>query len=263
MKKSPLRLKREPYSGSTDSRIVHLRSGEDIGRISGGHEQTACIAYPDELADEIVKAVNQRPALLSQLNDYEERFGRLKASARKMVQAGTLDLRHLSRYPDRGFTHVRFEDYELREAFVKEDDEGHKYLGNWLELGVADLRASGDGSFLGARLGKGITDREHDSAYLVHIDLIGITFKGCWNNVSHFEAHLTTEPKEIKIWTPDFKPTEAEGAEECDGKDYCKRGEPHLIIERFTPPMYEFAHIVAGKRVSISMGPKWAEDDDG
>jgi hypothetical protein len=25
----------------------------------------------------------------------------------------------------------------------------------------------------------------------------------------------------------------------------------------FTPPMYEFARVVAGKRISITMGPRW------
>ena len=184
-------------------------------------------------------------------------FGKLRQDAKKMHEAGPLDLKHLSRSPDRAFTHVRFEDFDLRELLTRET-EGDKLGLNWLELGVADLRASGDGSFLGARLRDGITDYEHDSAYLVHIDLLGIVFKGCWNNVGHYEAYLTPEAKHIRIWTPDFKPEDAEGATQCD-YEHCK---PHLMIEKFTPPMYEFAHLVAGKKVMITMGPKWAIEDD-
>jgi len=251
------RLKREPYSGSTDSRIVYADSGEDIGRISAGEASPgACIAYPDAVAKEIVRTVNNREALIRQLDEYEERFDKLRKDARKMFKGGTLDLKHLSRQPDKAFTHVRFEDFELREMFAEKDDEGHKSLTNWLELGVADLR-NDNASFLGARLGGGVTDWEHDSAYLVHIGLIGIKFTGCYNNCSHFEAYLTTEAKDIKVWTPDFNPAEADGVSECDS-EHCDK---HLMIEKFVPPMYEFAHLVAGKKVAITMGPVWKDDE--
>ena len=252
-----VRLKRVPYSGSTDSQIVNSKTGEDIGRISG-EGKGAVIAYPDDVAKQIVKAVNNRKTLISQLDEWEERFDSLRKDARKMHKQGTIDLKHLSRSPDRAFTHVRFEDFELREVFSLKDDEGRKSLVNWLEFGTADLR-NDNASFLGARLGNGVTDWEHDSAYLVHIGLIGIKFTGTYNNCSHFEAHLTTQAGDIKVWTPDFKPAEAEGVSECE-HEHCDQ--KHLMIEAFTPPMYEFAHLVAGKKVAITMGVNWRTEDE-
>lgn len=245
-----MKLQRIPYSGSTDSRIVH--NGEDIARISGPHDKTSCIAYPDKVAKEIVRAVNGRKALLDQLDEANEELARLRA---KPSQLKTVNLDAISRSSGVVSTRVRFEDYDLMQVLTEERQSPgggrYKQALNWLEFGEADLRNEKP-FVLSGRIRSGITDREHDTPYVVHIALLGLTHRSTYNHVTYFEAYLSPDPDQIRIYPPDFVPEEV--AEPCQGKD-CK---PHLTIEKYTPPVYELAHVVAGKQVVISIGPRWS-----
>lgn len=68
------------------------------------------------------------------------------------------------------------------------------------------------------------------------------------------EAFLTTTPEDIRIYPPDFEPEKVKGSWKCKER-HCDK---HLMLPDgfFTPPMYEFARVVAGKRISITMGPR-------
>lgn len=250
-------LQRVPYSGSTDSRIVDA-SGEDIARISGGHDKTACIAYPDEVAKRVVRSVNGREHLLQELDRVREELDRRRATT---TQLKTVNLDVISRRSDILFTHIHFEDHDLAQALTtkKEGAGSVTYRSNWLEFGECQLHSdSGQGSrscYLRAPIRDGITDFEHDTALIIHLGLIGLQYEFTHSHVSHFKAHITTNPKDIQIYSPDFEPEKVEGAwmcEECDDHHWM------LPDGYYVPPMYELAHVVAGKRINITMGPRWS-----
>lgn len=243
-----MKLQRIPYSGSTESRIVH--KGEDIARISGPHDKTSCIAYPDKLAKEVVRAVNGRRSLLAQLDEANEELARRRA---KPSQLKTVNLDTISRSSDKVFTHVRFEDYDLMQALTEERESPGGGTYNWLEFGEACLTL--ENGYLGGRMGHDIRDFEHDTPYVVHIKVIGIRYKFTNHHTSYFEAHITPDPDDIRIYPEGFDPKKVEGAWEC--KD-CEN--PHWTLPDgyFKPPVYELAHVVAGKKVTISIGPRWS-----
>lgn len=256
-----MKLQRIPYSGSTSSRIVHAlgdKKGEDIARISGPQDkERSCIAYPDKLAQEIVRAVNGREALLKQLDEAHEELARRRATK---AQLKPINLDAISRSSDRVFTHVRFDDYDLSEVLTQEQPSpggGVIKRGlNWLEFGECCL--SVENGYLGGRMGHGIKDFEHDTPYVVRIEVIGVKFKFADNHVSFFEAYLSPDPNEIRIYRPDFDPKQVETGWQCDD---CAEAHWTLPDGYFSPPVYDLAHVVAGKRVTICMGPRWGDDE--
>lgn len=243
------RLKRIPYSGSTDSRIT-LADDEDIGRISGKHDKTACIAYPDELAQQIVRSVNGRERLLQQLDEAHEELTRRRA---KKGQLKPIDLTAISRTSDLLFTQITFEDFDLKEALSYEKD-GVKHQGVWLKFGECCLSNEGRSCYIGGRIHNDIRDFEHDTPYVVRINLVGLQYLFTDHHISHFEAHITPNPEDIHIYPEGFDPKAVEGSWECDRCD-----NKHLMLPDgyFTAPQYELAHVVAGKRISIAFGPRW------
>jgi len=64
-----LPLERMTYSGSTSSWIADA-DGNDIARVSGG-PKTAVVAFKDKDAEQIVFAVNNQDAWLTQIREYE------------------------------------------------------------------------------------------------------------------------------------------------------------------------------------------------
>lgn len=241
--KPPIRRKRLS-DDSTDFRIID-GAGEDLGRVDG-----KMIVYPERTALKIVQSVN---ALERLSKDYEKLEAELATYKAAPTGLKPVDLMSLSRTSEKLFTYVQLEDCDLERYFEREED-GAKRRDAWLRFGECRIANEGRTCFIGSRLRDGITDFEHDSAYAVHIGLIGLQYKFTDNHVSHFEAFLTTEPEDIRIYPADFDPAKVKGSSKCDYKG-CNK---HLMLPDgyFTPPMYEFARVVAGKRISITMGPR-------
>ena len=231
--------------GSGDARIVDA-AREDIGRVHGDK-----IVYPKEAALEIVRAINQRDRLLKSLDEAQAELDLLKSLPTKL---DPIDLSAISRYPNLVFTQVTF-DGDSRLNDMCQDANGKP--APWLEFGECDIRNESSTSCISGRMRSGITDFEHDSCYVVRIDLVGLKYSFTDGQISWFEAVITPEIEDIRIHDPSFVPEKVKGAYECDVES-CEK---HLILPEgyYTPPIYKYAKAVAGKRIRILTGPKWSK----
>ena len=230
-----------------DCRLVDER-GEDLGRVNDAGQ----IVYPDETALELVRGVYALSNAREQVVSLQKE---LRQYRMKPVDLKPLDLTSLTRDSDKVFTHVQLEDFNLREALTTTDGEGDKTSHNWLEFGQGGIQVNDRTgvALLGGRMRDGVTDFEHDSCYVVYIKLVGVTWKFMECNVSYFDAHITPDPSEIRIYDPSFKPEETEGAWQCED---CEDHHWMLPDGHFTPETSDLCRLVAGKRVTIIMGPR-------
>lgn len=87
---------------------------------------------------------------------------------------------------------------------------------------------------LTARAVYGVTDFEHDSAYIFQIPIVGFGVELIDNGIIYAHAAiLGRESEDLRLkLDSSYDPTKLEGASQCDGKRYCKLGEgkPHPIV---------------------------------
>jgi hypothetical protein len=167
------------------------------------------------------------------------------------VQAVELnDLRGISRRAEACLTTVRI--------FLDPGDDRNGM--DWILCGSSDLHTTRDRPtgkwILSARMTEGVTDVEHDSAYVFKLPLVGLTFTDVYYHTSRFSAWVDPNVGE---WLPDFRvplpgydPTKHPEAFICTD---CK--ESHVIVpEGFYVPKFEanLYKLVAGKQVEISIG---------
>jgi len=244
-----MRLRRARVEGTNDVRIT-TPQGEDFGRAENG-----TILYPEEEALKVVQAINARERIDQEMEEMRRELASYKPNA----ELERINLAGITRHPDLVFTHITFARHEML-GKLKPDENSRKHgFKPWLEFGQCSIVNENNNCFIGGRMRDGITDFEHDSCYVVRIDLIGLQYKYTHNHVSTFDAWLTTNPKEIRIHSSDFRPENLEGP---DGPYQCEECSPrHLILPEgyYVPPMYEQARIVAGQQVVITTGPRWSK----
>lgn len=240
-----LPIKRKPIAGSKDLQLVDA-AGESLARVHG-----SMVAYPEEAARTVLRSVNNQERLLQDLERAEAQLARYRMTPKGLK---AIDLSPLTRYSKALFTVVQLEDPSFQDVLTTMKGET-KQFNSWLTFGAGSIHNEGRTCFIGSRMRDGITDFEHDSCYAVHLELIGLTYKWTDNHTSYFEAHITPNPDGIRIHEPDFVPEDVKGAWRCKDKDCDK----HLMLPdgNYTPPMYKFARVVAGQRVSIRMGTDW------
>lgn len=230
-----MRIHRKAIKNSADYYLVN-DADEDVGRVEKGR-----IVYPRDVAANIVSAIKGRDQLEKDLHEAEQSLAQYRAQP---TDIKPLDLSKISDDGDTMITTIQLEDYDL---------QGLLKRGPWLTFGTASIRTETTCD-IGAHLSGGVQDFEHSSAYAVRINLVGLRFKFTSGHVSYFEAHLTPKYDDIRIHEPDFDPTKVKGAvmcKECEDK--------HLLLPDgyYIPPVYKYAKLVAGTRVSITIGPNW------
>jgi len=166
----------------------------------------------------------------------------------------TLDLRKYCRDSDKIETTVS----------VKWDwDRMHEFV--WLKLGQVRLtqRESLDinrhvwtfDSYLG-----GHTDFEHDSAFVLRMELIGVQFKSLRYGRTVIEGfvnpNLDDQYDDFSVPTEGYDPFEgSEECEECQGQN--EEREKHLVVQEghYVPPSNpELYELIRGKRIEIQTG---------
>jgi len=235
------KLKRIYHSDEARSQIVDAVTGEDIGANFTEVGPGGCVLYPDDVAKQIVRDVNTKEGLLQSIKDLKVQLKR-QAHPRQVTP---IDLTAVSRNSKQVFTHIHFKDSYLKGLF---------HGTPWLKFGechITTVEASG-ASFIRGFIRSGVTDGDHSSCYVAHIGLIGLQYKYTHNHVSHFEAYITPNPDNVLVypfgWTPEAEESVTCTRVGCDS---------HQMIERFVPPPYEFVDAVAGKWISITIGPRW------
>jgi len=169
-----------------------------------------------------------------------------------------MDFRPLSRNSDKILTTViLYTDHERSE---------------WIKLGEIMLRSRDSHHFrgiweLGAYLSNA-TDFEHDAAWLLKMELVGVTFDSIEYGQTRFEGFIRADSEEcFKIGDADYNPLKHPEAKSCKGtaKEYCRRGEKHVIVPEgfYVPPVNApLFNIVRGRRVEVITGPIIKEDED-
>lgn len=162
-----------------------------------------------------------------------------------------IDLRHLCRDSDKAYCLVMLED----------DDGNWK---TWLRLGVVTLtERPGNAWSLDARMGRGATDFEHDSAYVCCLPLIGVAFSAVYNHMVCLDAWINPEHEDSRsrILNPafavplaDYNPLEHPATKMCNSKR-CETSHPIVSGDMYMPPFVGKLFLaVRGKRVRIRIG---------
>ena len=153
-----------------------------------------------------------------------------------------IDLRPISRDSEKLYCKVYLRDENYDEA-------------RWLILGCASLRETSDGQQLIARMDA--TDFEHDSAYVIVLPLIGVTFQSIHNHTVTLTAWIDPDAaSDFSVPQTGYDPTKHKDAYICE-EGRCKE-HPHPMVPEgyYTPPhnrkLYD---AVRGKRVKIHFGP--------
>ena len=160
-----------------------------------------------------------------------------------------MDFRKLSRNSDKVFTTVTlYTDYErsawirLGEIQLREHNSNHR--GVWM-LSAYLLNA---------------TDFEHDSAHLLKMDLVGVTFTAVEYGQTRFEGFIRADDEDcFRVGGPDYNPLEeATRCKRCRGK------EAHPIVPEghYVPPLNtELFNIVRGRRIEVVTGILHGKED--
>lgn len=132
------------------------------------------------------------------------------------------DFTKVTRDPKKVLTIIRIKPYGIKEFRI--------------HAGRTSLHASDERSKqywrLTARAKEGVTDFEHDSAYIFQIPITAPNFEFMDNSVVYLSALLLgREPDDLRLkLDSNYDPTKLAGASRCDGKKYCKRGAPHPVV---------------------------------
>ena len=128
----------------------------------------------------------------------------------------------------------------------------------WLDLGAVRLQmpstSQARGSILDAYLGEA-TDGEHDSAFILSLPLIGVTFTEIHGGIASFQAWVNPNcygfKTDFHVPGPDYDPFD--GSETCS---HCPESEAHQMVHNYMPPHNkELYEIVRGQPVEIYIGP--------
>jgi hypothetical protein len=133
----------------------------------------------------------------------------------------------------------------------------------WIQLGEIMLRQRDSHNRgvwkLGAYL-QNCTDFEHDAAWLLKIDLVGVEFTAVEYGLTHFQGYIKADDEDdFRVGNADYNPIIDPKTKACKGtqKEYCRRGEPHLIVPEgfYLPPENpDLFNIVRGRRVEVTTG---------
>src|SRR5512135_114933 len=172
----------------------------------------------------------------------------------------TIDVIKLCRNPKRAFCSVwLYPDWDRRNKI------------EWIRLGEASLRPSRDNAdgrwTLDARMAGGVTDFEHDTAYVIKLPLIGVGFDGLAIHYTRIHLIGWVDPNELedfRVPPPGYDPVKDPGTYSCKDKRCLEehpKGHPIIPEGMWLPkPNEELFRRVAGKRVEIIMGPVVKDD---
>lgn len=177
-------------------------------------------------------------------------------TAAKVAVLALTDLSGITRNSHKLLTTVTIEDGDMMRDRIE-----------WLRLGQARVRHARDRHdgrwVLEAYLDKGATDFEEDSAYAIRLPLIGATFEGVDYHTTNLLAWVDPNAggphPEFHVPTPGYNPLKHPDT------TVCKRCKPHhpivptgMYVPPFDPDLYA---LVAGKKVSIHVGPRHEGDE--
>lgn len=137
----------------------------------------------------------------------------------------------------------------------------------WLRLGQIRLRQRDSYHYRGiwelAAYLSNATDFEHDSAFVMKMELTGVNFQSIEYGQTVFEAWIKSDdPEHFRVPVVDYNPLKHKDTKECKDK-HCRRDEPHVIVPEgfyLPPPNAELFEMVRGRRIEVTTGLKQTGD---
>lgn len=173
---------------------------------------------------------------------------------RPALKVQLMDLRAVTR--PGCVTHVQLDSGDYTNGPLKE----------WIVCGRVSLQSpdrSGISRF-SARALEGVTDFEHDSAYIFQLPLVGARLEMVESGWTYIVAHIAGDPDDLRIPSDGtYDPEKLDGAEICESEHYGCKGKPHIVVPQdyyAGPPTKPtvWANLV-GRRVEIRIGPEKVE----
>ena len=155
-----------------------------------------------------------------------------------------IDLRSVSRDSDRA----------LLEIFIGTGRDP------WIKAGRATLQKIGRGWLVKVRAHEGITDCEHDSAYVLYFSILGLEMEYCESHFFRYKAVMGVDPDNFNVPSPGYNPEEVQGTEMC-----ARCPEPHPIVPsgHWMPPFErDLFRKVAGQPIEILMGVPYPDEEE-
>lgn len=106
----------------------------------------------------------------------------------------------------------------------------------------------------------GHTDMEHDSAFIISFEVIGVEFQ----NIRYGKTEVSCFVNPNLDGYDQFSVSEQDYVPDHDADDctHCKAGESHKIVEYLPPDNKELYKLVKGKRLTIRTGMIYEPDTD-
>lgn len=175
------------------------------------------------------------------------------------VRIEHLDLRAVTRDSDRFVCEIRLD---------TGDYSNGGSLKTWITCGRIGVqfpdRRGARPATLSARAKEGVTDFEHDSAYIFQIPIAGWDVSFVENGMVYAECVIVGNAEDIRVpRTADYDPTKLPGAYVCEEK-HCNK--PHGVVPEgyFAGPPGSDAmwKNLVGRRLEIVFGPTRTKADD-
>jgi hypothetical protein len=128
---------------------------------------------------------------------------------------------------------------------------------DWISCGSVDLRAPTGPSpwMLNARAKEGITDFEHDSAYIFRIPVVGVELSFISNGYTYLKGYIGGDVDDLRVpMETGYDPLKLKGTKTCKS---CKK--PHPIVEEGFWAGPKCTHkdwlALVSRRIEICFGP--------
>jgi len=154
-----------------------------------------------------------------------------------------VDLRSITRESSRVITTIKVIDVD--------DQDGHDHKFPWLTFGEPSFRYGERRDHatmeIGARLGKGATDFEHDSAWAFRFDLVGVEIKALWG-LNHFVGLVKPcsfrnhQFCDFHVPGPGYNPLTHPKTVRCTDKHCGPKGHPIVPQGYYVPPVNPDLH---------------------
>lgn len=181
--------------------------------------------------------------------------------ARPSLKITPLDLRSVTREGAEAFLYVDTADYS---------DNGP--MRQWIHCGRIKLQGPDRRGYrpwiLSARAREGVTDLEHDSAYIFQIPVVGVELEFIENGWTYLSGWIGGEPDDLRVPTkPDYDPAKLPGAEICEDCEYRdeSEGKSHPIVPEGywagPPASRKIWEQLVGRKLEIRLGPPLKKED--
>lgn len=129
----------------------------------------------------------------------------------------------------------------------------------WLRLGQCRLRAresNQKGIWELAAYLENATDFEHDSAFALKMELVGVMFEGIEYGQTSFQAWIKSDdPEDFRVPNAGYDPRKHKDTARCKEKQ-CEDKGHYIVPEGFyvPPPNIELYEAVKGRRIEVQTG---------